>query len=401
MGILRTNTLSGIGTDGPVFDGITRLDTFGYVVPPVGVTSDRTLAGVTTAQGAIRFNTDSQKLEFYAQDQWWEMVIDTPALGTSSDTGAGARGLFGGGFTGPSPANAETDVIQYINISSAGNAVDFGDLSATRRFLTSLSSSTRGVFGGGVTSTPALTYLNVIEYITISSTGNAVDFGDLSVGKAYLSACSSSTRGVFGGGYTPTPAVTILNTIEYITISSTGNAQDFGDLSVGRLDLSACSSSTRGVFGGGVTTTPAVTIFNTIEYITISSTGNAQDFGDLSVGKYGLNACSSSTRGIFAGGFIFTPAFTYFNTIEFITISSTGNAVDFGDLSVGKNYSSSCSSPTRGVFGGGGTPTPATTGFTNTIEYINISSFGDAVDFGDLSAPTRVLSACSNAHGGL
>ena len=71
MGILRTNTLSGIGTDGPVFDGVTRLDTFGYVVPPVGVTSDRTLAGVTTAQGSIRFNTDSQKLEFFAQDQWF------------------------------------------------------------------------------------------------------------------------------------------------------------------------------------------------------------------------------------------------------------------------------------------------------------------------------------------
>jgi hypothetical protein len=81
MGILRTNTLSGIGTDGPVFDGVTRLDTFGYVVPPVGVTSDRTLVGVTTAQGSIRFNTDSQKLEFFAQDQWFEMVIDTPNLG--------------------------------------------------------------------------------------------------------------------------------------------------------------------------------------------------------------------------------------------------------------------------------------------------------------------------------
>ena len=98
MGILRTNTLSGIGTDGPVFDGVTRLDTQGYFVPPVGVTSDRTLVGVTTAQGSIRFNTDSQKLEFYAQDQWWEMVIDTPALAVGSNTGAGARGLFGGGL---------------------------------------------------------------------------------------------------------------------------------------------------------------------------------------------------------------------------------------------------------------------------------------------------------------
>ena len=245
MGILRTNTLSGIGTDGPVFDGVTRFDTQGYFVPPPGTTDQRS-AGITTTQGAIRFNTDSQKLEFYAQDQWFEMVIDTPALGTSSDTGAGARGVFGGGFT----------------------------------------------------PTPATTVFNVIEYITISSTGNVVDFGDLSVGKTNLSACSSSTRGVFGGGFTPTPALTVFNVIEYITISSTGNVVDFGDLSVGKTNLSACSSSTRGVFGGGFTPTPALTYFNTIEYITISSTGNVVDFGDLSVGKSGLSACSNAHGGL-------------------------------------------------------------------------------------------------------
>ena len=194
MGILRTNTLSGIGTNGPVFDGVTRLDTQGYFVPPPGTTDQRS-AGITTTQGAIRFNTDSQKLEFFAQDQWFEMVIDTPALGTSSDTGAGARGLFGGGYT----------------------------------------------------PTPVATYLNTIEYITISSTGNVVDFGDLSVGKSGFSACSSSTRGVFGGGFTPTPVATRLNVIEYITISSTGNVVDFGDLSVGKAGLSACSNAHGGL----------------------------------------------------------------------------------------------------------------------------------------------------------
>ncbi len=29
---------------------------------------------VEVPQGAIRLNTDSQKLEFFAQDQWWEMA---------------------------------------------------------------------------------------------------------------------------------------------------------------------------------------------------------------------------------------------------------------------------------------------------------------------------------------
>ena len=251
------------------------------------------LPPVEVPQGAIRFNTDSQKLEFYAQDQWWEMVIDTPALGTSSDTGAGARGVFGGGIT-VTPAATRLNVIEYITISSTGNAQDFGDLSANNRGSGSCSSSTRGVFGGGFA--PAAT--NIIEYITISSTGNVVDFGDLSVGKNSLSACSSSTRGVFGGGITPTPATTYLNTIEYITISSTGNVVDFGDLSVGKNGLSACSSSTRGVFGGGLTPTPALTYFNTIEYITISSTGDAVDFGDLSAPTRVLSACSNAHGGL-------------------------------------------------------------------------------------------------------
>jgi hypothetical protein len=387
MGILRTNTLSGIGTDGPVFDGVTRLDTFGYVVPPVGVTSDRTLVGVTTAQGSIRFNTDSQKLEFYAQDQWWEMVIDTPALAVSSNSEAGARGVFGGGF-----APTLTNSIEYINISSTGNAIDFGDLSVGKANLGACSSSTRGVFGGGLALTPTFTSLNVIEYITISSTGNATDFGDLTVARYGPGACSSSTRGVFGGGYTPTR----LNVIEYITISSTGNAIDFGDLSVAKNNLSACSSSTRGVFGGGY----APTLINVIEYITISSTGNAIDFGDLNFLNYGLSSCSNSTRGLFAGGYgpSFAPT-SYLNVIEYITISSTGNAINFGDLTTTPWIVAACSSSTRGVFGGGWVSNPNVR--TNIINYVTILTQGDAVDFGDLTAAKNASAACSNAHGGL
>ena len=49
-------------------------------------------------QGAIRFNTDSQKLEFYAQGEWWVMSTDTPNLGTSGDPTPGVRGMFAGGY---------------------------------------------------------------------------------------------------------------------------------------------------------------------------------------------------------------------------------------------------------------------------------------------------------------
>ncbi len=188
MGILRTNTLSGIGTNGPVFDGVTRLDTQGYVVPPPGTTDQRS-AGITTSQGAIRFNTDSQKLEFYAQDQWFEMVIDTPALGTSSDTGAGARGVVGGGYGAPTAAAVNN--IDYINIQSTGNALDFGDLAINAVFGHMMcASSTRGIIAGG-----SLT--NIIQYITISSTGNSQDFGDLATNSYQGVGLSNASRGVF------------------------------------------------------------------------------------------------------------------------------------------------------------------------------------------------------------
>jgi hypothetical protein len=349
---------------------------------------------MTIPAGALRFNSDSGKLEVYCggpvgfgtttiTGAWFQIDSFSP----DSATG-GARGVFGGG-TNP------TNVIDYVNISSTGDAIDFGDLINPTQTPSACSSSTRGVFGGGDVFPLSGPVINVIQYITISSTGDAIDFGDLSVAKTNVSACSSSTRGVFGGGRTPTPVATVFNTIEYITISSTGDAIDFGDLSVGKSSLGACSSSTRGIFGGGISPTPATIRFNTIEYITISSTGDAVDFGDLSVGKNFICACSNSTRGIFGGGF--TPS--YLNTIEYITISSTGDAIDFGDLSVGKSSLGACSSSTRGVFGGGFFTPPTTR--SDVIEYVNIMSTGNAVDFGDLTIGRNNPGACSNGHGGL
>ena len=82
--------------------------------------------------------------------------------------------------------------------------------------------STRGVFGGGQPNT------NVIQYVTIQSTGNATDFGDLTTARFAPGSGCSSTRGVFAGGETPSQS----NVIDYITIAATGNATDFGDLTL-------------------------------------------------------------------------------------------------------------------------------------------------------------------------
>ena len=85
-----------------------------------------------------------------------------------------------------------------------------------------MSSNTRGVFAGGVS---ASAYEVTMDYVTIASTGNATDFGDLTQGGYNLPAVSSSIRGVFGlrGRDADT------NIMDYITIASTGNATDWGD----------------------------------------------------------------------------------------------------------------------------------------------------------------------------
>lgn len=330
-------------------------------------------------QGAIRFNTDSQKLEFYAQDQWWEMVTDTPNLGVGSNTDAGARGVFAMGAT-PTAVNT----IDYINISSTGNATDFGDNTRTGIGVAGCSSSTRGLFlgGGGGVSTS-------IEYITISSTGNAASFsGSLNSTTYSARGCSNSTRGIVAGGYSPaTP--TASNIIQYVTIASLGvNGQDFGDLTRGSTGLGACSSPTRGIFGGGYS--PSSPFQNTIDFITISTLGNAQDFGDLTLARRNMAGLSNAVRGIFALG----EAPGNVNNIDYITISTLGNATDFGDTVTSAQCYSSFSSPTRGVFGG-------YEPISNIIEYITIQTQGNAVDFGDLTQARNSCAGLSNAHGGL
>ena len=238
-----TNITNQNNDGGAVISSVSTFSATDALKVPVGTTGER----VGIESGSLRYNSTDNTLEFYNGTSWLTISQSSVVLN--------ARGVFGGGAPGPS------NVLDYITIASVGNATDFGDLTVARAYPSACSSSTRGVFGGGLTIT------NTVDYITIATTGNATDFGDLTQARAFLASCSSITRGVFGGGFTPTA----VNTIDYITIASVGNATDFGDLTIVRGGLAACSSSIRGVFGGGYTPT----LTNTIDYITIASTGDA------------------------------------------------------------------------------------------------------------------------------
>ena len=381
MSKINIRSFSNENEDGaPDLVGITTFSATSYFVPTRGTTIQRPSEHVEV--GSLRYNTDTKNLEFYRGDTigWssFELIDTDLGGGTGSNTGVGTRGIFG---SGEAPHG---NTIDFLTISTFGDSTNFGDLTEERMSGGSMGSSeTRGIFAGGQHPSP-FTFFNVIDFVTIASTGDATDFGDLE-NKAYnVSGMSTRTRGVAACGQKG-PSFAAVNTIEFITIASTGNADDFGDLSTVRTLVAGAASSTRGLFAGGHDTT------NVIDFITISTLGDAVDFGDLQSGaaRKGMLSCSNSTRAVFAGGE--TPSNS--NIIDFVTIATLGDGQNFGDLTFVTNTSSGTSSPTRGIFAGGS---------ADTIDKVEILTTGDAVDFGNLGrGSSRCYGAFSNGHGGL
>ena len=232
-------------------------------------------------------------------------------------------------------------------------------------------------------------YSNVILQISIATNGQDSDFGDLTVGREDIGAASSSTRGLFYSGFSTAISGARSDTIDYVTIASAGNASDFGNASAANSAGTGISNNTRAVFHQGYTGA----VSNVLEYVTIANTGNTTDFGDATVSAYNRGSTSNTTRGVFAGGALLSG---YSNVMDYITIANTGNASDFGDLLVVKpnttghyNFNSgNVSSSTYGFFTGGGYPQDQY-GETPRVEYITIGSTGNGSDFGDLNREIR------------
>ncbi len=306
--------------------------------------------------------------------------INIPSINSSS----AGRAIYG---LGGSPSYDSS--LEYIYIPTTGNGTDFGDGTvAVGDTVAGTASATRAIFCGG---DPSHTTIQAIEY---SSKGNAFDFGDLTVHVSQASAISNGTRGIKGGGYDPSPGASI-NVMDTVIISSVGNAIDFGDLTTTARGTAGAQSTTRGIFAGGISSGPEV-LSNVIQYITMTTFGNATDFGDLTQARRNLAGFSSSTRGVFGGGFTPSPSTTQYNTIDYITIASTGNATDFGDLTQARSDFGGASTKTRGTFICGRTPS-----IQNTIDYVTIASTSNATDFGDAVTARTGNTASSNSHGGL
>ena len=302
-----------------------------------------------------------------------------PPSGTTEQRGRG-RGFFVGGNNPTYFSNIDT-----VQISSQGNAIRFGDLSVARAQTYGAANSTRGIVFG---SYDGSSNGNFLEAFDTTTGADAIDFGNLlsSTARRGVLGMASNTRAIAAGGATPSRD----NTIQYVTIASLGDAQEFGDLIADSSHASAATacSLTRGVMGGGTKLVSGST--NSIGYITMATTGNSVDFGDaLSSATGPSGVMSSSTRGVF---FHTTPT-----AIEFITISSLGNAQEFGDLGTGTGGAAAVTNSVRGL-NAGAFVSPAN---VNTITFVNIASTGDGTDFGDLIRIISSVGGYSDSHGGL
>ena len=341
--------------------------------------------------GAMRFNSDSQKLEYFNGDVWMQVHTFSPNLGgnggpsgnptgNSADYSVGARACIGGGIKSP----LDIKDIDYVNIASAGNAVDFGDLIREQRHAAGMGSSTRGIFSGGYKTSNGGS--SVIEYVSFSTIGNSVDFGDTQNGNSWShGTMANATRGIVAGG-----AGANDNTkIQYFTMASTGDAVDFDADVVGNRDYTCVASPTRGIITGGHSGSDT----SAIKFITMATTGTISTFGSLTKSihsNYSNSTGSSSTRGVIGP----KSGIGY----EYVTFATTGNSVEFGEPLTTKGASAfgAMCSTVRMLTAGGNQPSES-----NSIEYLSIPTGGLAVDFGNLTANKESSGGCSNGHGGL
>ena len=290
---------------------------------------------------------------------------------------ANSIGLFSGGFN---PGSVST--INKITISTTGDATTFGDLSRATGNTWSVSSFIRSINSGASGGS------NTIDYVSFTSEGNAADFGDLTAARDRHAGLSNSIRGVYAAGYSPA-SPSFSNVIDYITMASTGNAIDFGDATQARVSLAGASSPTRGLFMGGTTATDGSVKVNTTDFVQIMTTGNATDFGDLATTRLNHAGTSSSTRAVDIGG-------TTETSIEFLTIASQGNGIDYGDLTAGKQTDATSNSVRSVNYGGSTSPA-----LQNSIDFFTITNGGTTTDFGDAVQSIFRCRGSSNSHGGL
>ena len=342
--------------------------------PPTAGVEDRPEAPV---EGTVRFNRDLNTLEFYNGVEWRQFTVN----------GASGRGYFG---PSPSPAGGQVPnaTMHSLSVVNYSGLTEWGNLTAGGYAQNSAcSSATRIIFGGGTPYANPWPVIDSMDYKAMASDGNTQDFGDLTDARRAITAFSSSTRGIFVGGVEPAS----VNVIDYVEIATTGDALDFGDcMTAGRYSQSGCASPTRGLCVHGNPNNR-----DYIEVLSIASKGSTIKFGNrLFQGGYTTGVCNG-VRALFGGGYQMNPL-TGPSRSEITTVimASDGNETHFGDLTAGRYYAIGLSSQTRAVFLGGTTN-------SKVVDSVLYESGGTAVNLGELDRARWSTNGSTDCHGGL
>ena len=330
--------------------------------------------------GAIWWDSANSKVYVYASGEFKEITLNTAYPSAyGSAVPYGDRAFRMGGTPGGASNN-----IDYWDMTTSGNAADFGDLSVGGNSFAGAGDGTYGYVIGGNSRT------TTIDYFATATLGNASDFGDTGTVSVNGSAKTNGSKCVYNTGESTANQTGNLNTIEQFTTGTPANATDFGDLSEGKAYVGSCANLTRMVFAGGEKTDSSRS--NVMEYVTFDTAGNATDFGDTAANVYRLAGAGTGEgdRGIFFAGYETAHAN---NRIEYITVSTTGNTTDFGDLHTSATITASCNNATKAHCYGGYNGSAA----INNIQEITMATTGNATDFGDLTSAVYYLAGASGA----
>ena len=322
---------------------------------------------------------DIEKIMNIATDDIEKLnTFDWPASGVAW---AGTRGIQFGGRVNDSVSNQ----IGYRTIQSSSDTQDFGNLVVARERGGGASSNiTRGIMGDGSPGTGPYS-IGVMDYVTIGTTDDAGDFGDItgeSVGSD-AAHMSNGTLAFIGGGFKLADTYWAKD-MSYVTIASTGDSTGAGDIFEATNFCGSTSGDSRGLIWTGYdSTTQGIT---TIQYITFHTSNNGADFGDATGSMTGA-AFGSQTRSVHGHGKFVSGSTTNLNEIEFVTVASTSGAGTFGDQHVSVTNFCGLSDGTRGEWWYGDA----------SIGYVTIASEGNATEGSEVVAAATGTTEFNNS----
>jgi len=295
----------------------------------------------------------------------------------------GPRGIIAGGTKA---GGANSNQIQYFDMSTPSNATNFGVL-VTGFQSAGLSDGTRACYG----------YNGNIEYIETATPADATSFGTLGDDHGlWGTATCDGTKGLFIAGYNITGSGWVATTtVSQITVQTLGNSTSFGNLTSARRDLGSVSDASYAYSMGGYDSTN--TVQDSIERISYASGGTASTWATLAAAVPKPSAGSNDTHIVMFENTVNTRT----GNMATIEIANAGTAEFFGSLNYQrKNAVATCNGSRICVAGGSGAtssdPGYSST-YTSTIEYAEINTLYTVTDFGDLTIAQAPSSGVSGA----